>query len=661
VGSNLSVLGNAFIDKDLYTSSIYTGTISSFQVNIDQNLSTLGNAFFAKEIYTTSSILTTGTISTLEDVNVARNVSILGNLYVQGMVHLNQKEVDLQDILVSSLVAKGSISTLSSLSAGGYLNIGGSTILTGTVTALSNLNVAGLLSTTSTVVIGDSLLVENTGYFGSNLSISSFVNVLTDLNVGGSFTTQNLEALSTTISTLAVTNTVGFGLNISSSTLVAGLFSTSGAMNIGGRISTTNALIVGSTIDTHHLITRAGMSVLSNAGFAQDIFARSSLIVGMSTVSGSVYANSANLLSNLIIGTPATGHLSNYGILSNGGTANFAAAVNIQGVTTMSNVLNVGPFNSFLGNATNRISNDTWMSSLTTTYQSTIGQASFYSSVQIQGGLSVFSSLTATNINFTGTLYSNGTIFQGGGGSIPGINTTGTVGINSASNASFSLLVTGNQSNTGTLGLSGQPTIGGTNGTDGAGNTFIRLNQNLSQQNWSYICSTNLLNDVSLTANCYISNATVYAQNTAGAYSFVSARQGQIKFWCGANASITGAGTADSNLTTMLLTTSGLDVTGDIVASGNVTAYSDFRKKDNIVTVDTPLEKIMKMRGVYYTRINENTRQLGVIAQEVEEVLPEVIHTDISGFKSVAYGNIVALLIEAVKAQQSTIDYLCRT
>ena len=104
-----------------------------------------------------------------------------------------------------------------------------------------------------------------------------------------------------------------------------------------------------------------------------------------------------------------------------------------------------------------------------------------------------------------------------------------------------------------------------------------------------------------------------------------------------------------------------MTVTGDIVASGNVTAYSDIRIKENITSIDSALDKIMKMRGVYYTRINENTRQLGVIAQEVEEILPEVIHTDISGFKSVAYGNIVALLIEAVKSQQSTIDYLCGT
>jgi len=107
-----------------------------------------------------------------------------------------------------------------------------------------------------------------------------------------------------------------------------------------------------------------------------------------------------------------------------------------------------------------------------------------------------------------------------------------------------------------------------------------------------------------------------------------------------------------------------LDVVGSIYASVDVLAQSDIRVKTNIVEIDSPLEKIMNMRGVYYNRKDDSNatpaRHVGVIAQEVEEVLPEVVSTDNSEakHKSVAYGNIVALLIEAVKAQQSTIDSL---
>ena len=99
-----------------------------------------------------------------------------------------------------------------------------------------------------------------------------------------------------------------------------------------------------------------------------------------------------------------------------------------------------------------------------------------------------------------------------------------------------------------------------------------------------------------------------------------------------------------------------INSSGDIWAAGNVTAYSDIRVKDNIITIDSPIEKIMKMRGVYYTRIDVdiNKRHVGVIAQEVEKVLPEVVMTDTSENKnkSVAYGNITALLIEGIKAHE---------
>jgi hypothetical protein len=105
-----------------------------------------------------------------------------------------------------------------------------------------------------------------------------------------------------------------------------------------------------------------------------------------------------------------------------------------------------------------------------------------------------------------------------------------------------------------------------------------------------------------------------------------------------------------------------LDNAGNFTVTGNATISSDARLKTNIVEIDSPLEKIKNMRGVYYNRIDDSNvspaRHVGVIAQEVERVLPEVVLTDTSEakHKSVAYGNIVALLIEGMKAQQSTIE-----
>lgn len=104
-------------------------------------------------------------------------------------------------------------------------------------------------------------------------------------------------------------------------------------------------------------------------------------------------------------------------------------------------------------------------------------------------------------------------------------------------------------------------------------------------------------------------------------------------------------------------TTGNMSYTGNIYASGNVTARSDLRKKTNITTIQDPLEKIQKMRGVYYNKKDEKTRNLGFIAQDLETALPEVVYTNTAdkGYKSVSYGNITAVLIEGMKSQQSTI------
>jgi len=102
---------------------------------------------------------------------------------------------------------------------------------------------------------------------------------------------------------------------------------------------------------------------------------------------------------------------------------------------------------------------------------------------------------------------------------------------------------------------------------------------------------------------------------------------------------------------------------GNITAAGSVTALSDGRLKENVITVDNALEKVLKLRGVYYNRIDDESkiRKLGVIAQEVETVIPEVVIENPGGENkepvlTVDYGNITALLIEAIKDQQKLIN-----
>ena len=90
-----------------------------------------------------------------------------------------------------------------------------------------------------------------------------------------------------------------------------------------------------------------------------------------------------------------------------------------------------------------------------------------------------------------------------------------------------------------------------------------------------------------------------------------------------------------------------MDNSGNWTAIGNVTAYSDKRLKENVKTIPNALETVKKLRGVSFNRKDFTGKGIGVIAQEIEQVLPEVV---VDGeYKSVSYGNIVGLLIEAIK------------
>jgi hypothetical protein len=95
---------------------------------------------------------------------------------------------------------------------------------------------------------------------------------------------------------------------------------------------------------------------------------------------------------------------------------------------------------------------------------------------------------------------------------------------------------------------------------------------------------------------------------------------------------------------------------GDFTAAGNVTAYSDLKLKTDICTINNALDKVSKMRGVMFTRKDTGGRGTGVIAQEIKEVLPEVVIGDET--LSVAYGNIVGVLIEAIKELKAEIAEL---
>ena len=106
-----------------------------------------------------------------------------------------------------------------------------------------------------------------------------------------------------------------------------------------------------------------------------------------------------------------------------------------------------------------------------------------------------------------------------------------------------------------------------------------------------------------------------------------------------------------------------LAVAGDIFSTGTLITLSDERSKTSIRPIEDALGKVAKLRGyTFSTYTSANRRHTGLLAQEVERVLPEAVYPATSGFRSIAYGNMAGLLVEAVNALAARVEAIemCR-
>ena len=143
------------------------------------------------------------------------------------------------------------------------------------------------------------------------------------------------------------------------------------------------------------------------------------------------------------------------------------------------------------------------------------------------------------------------------------------------------------------------------------------------------------------------SNAAAYSNNVADTYWRIAS---QVAFSSNAAFSnITATGTVR---VANLVATNNIVASGTIVASGDITAFSDSNLKTDVLVIPDAMDKLGQISGYTFARsdLDDGKRYAGVLAQEVDAVLPEVVTVDPStGLMSVAYGNITALLIQAVK------------
>ena len=262
-------------------------------------------------------------------------------------------------------------------------------------------------------------------------------------------------------------------------------------------------------------------------------------------------------------------------------------------------------------------------------------------------------SVTAAAGN-TFTIDASGDSTDAGGGDITGVTITPGTGLTTEAGNGVTLSGAHNQ----TLGvITGAVADSGTAlATGDQIHTFVT-----GQGYITGITSSNVTTALGFTPTSY-SNSSVDAHLNRS-----SASSGQILSWNGSDyawvADQTGGGGGSGLPSGMTYSSSILDVTGQIRATGDVTAFysSDIRYKDNIKVIDNAVDKVSQIRGVEFDWNDKSDwegHDIGVIAQEVEKVVPEIVIERDNGYKAVNYQKLTALLIEAVKELKEEIKEL---
>lgn len=237
------------------------------------------------------------------------------------------------------------------------------------------------------------------------------------------------------------------------------------------------------------------------------------------------------------------------------------------------------------------------------------------------------------NTRVTGTFMTVGAcVIRKATGNVNTSNIFNFYGVNGLSNDNSNVYITA--SNTVFIGASN------------AVATFKNNRMGIMNSNPSY--TVDVTGDINFTGSLYKSGV-VFSAGAGGGASSQWSNSNNIVYLLNSNV---GIGLSNPSYP--------LHVSGDIYSSGNITAFSDCNFKTNLQKIDDTLNKLDILGGYTYTRtdISDETRYAGLLAQEVEQVLPEVICRDQNGRLSISYGNMAGFFVEALKALKIEVTQL---
>lgn len=351
---------------------------------------------------------------------------------------------------------------------------------------------------------------------------------------------------------------------------------------------------------------------------------------GGATTSGNGHIEGILSANTIAVGTSLRG-----GTITTPATLNIKSSVAMTPSTSSTFVINAATSTTLSGDVTVNGGTKTFAVSTPVTNVSSANFNITSTALNVAAGTtSTFAGTTTLSgtANLTGTSnITNGVIATA---SVTDLTATGTIHFNNTTGVELSTGTTAQRPGTPATGtLRYNTTLNVFEGSDN--------NSNWTRLNGATVSSSEPTN----------SQGALWVDTTAGA---MKVRNGSV--WTQVHSI-----TSDANkayLTKDFDMTGDLDVTGTIYATGDITALSDERVKENVMTVENALSKVCEMRGVYYNKIGEAERKVGVIAQEVERIVPELVIENASGYKSVAYTNALGLIIEAIKELKDEIESL---
>ena len=556
----------------------------------------------------------TSTSSTTGALKVSGGVGIVGNTNIGG-----------------GLGVVGS-STLSSVSVTGNATVGGTFGVSGNTT-LNAVNITNATESSSTSIGA----VTVTGGMG----IGKNVNIGGGLGVVGS----------STLSSVGVTNnaTIGGTFGVSGNTTLNAVNitnATDSSTTSNGAITITGGMGIGKNVNIGGGLGVVGSSTLSSVGVTNN-----ANIGGTLGVTGNTTLNTVNITNATDSSNASSGAVTVTGGMGISKSVNIGGALGVNGTANMSGTLTV------IGQST--------LANVGIT-----GALGVTGNTNMDGTLTVIGKSTLGNVGITGTLGITGNTNMDGTLTVIGKSTLGNVGITGA------LGVTGNTNMDGTLTVIGQSTLGNVGITGALGVTGnTNMSGTLTVIGKSTLGSVGITGALGVTGNTNMDGTlTVIGQSTLGNVGITGAlgvtgqsTLGSVRITDTTNStsSTTGALKIDGGLGVVgnSYFGSSLNVLGNFTSTSTTTS-SDARLKMNIKPIDDALNKVLSLNGVTYKWIDQNKYndrdQIGLIAQDVEKIIPELVLTDDQGMKSVNYSQMVSILIEAIKEQNKMIIELTK-